>query len=514
MKKNLITCLLCLITIISYSACSNSVENSKETKQSSQSPEKTPECSIIYDLAGGTNSPDNPEQYDSSDLPIHLKSPSKNGYLFFAWVNEDNEIISEITTVTTNPIKLKALWYKEGQAYFLVNYNLQDLEDSSKYNLIQKEYLTGKVNSKTTITERAYKGFISQNIEQQNIKSDHTTVVNINYDRNTYTVHFIVTYDDRKDISDVQISGRYQEEFTIPENQFNSDYEIEAIEPKVSNIFEDNIYYTVSMKSKYEYILYEDGVSSITLPLTIRDFRGYTQTGTGDGFITESIRDRFGEEFTIGHGHPDFEARKDDGKIVKNMVENELGEDGLPVFKQCPERYGTTKNSFYMWYRDIPEINKTFYKTLCLTKANQNTKRYEFNSPSFYPLDINEGFGKTPPYQVNGGFTDEMCFYILYNGDGRIYIKGDDDIWVFINGKLAIDLGGCHAAEQSEIYIDSETRINVFNGIEYSYKYNQKFDISEGQFVEVRIFHAERCASGSSFNLILYDLEIADRKNK
>ena len=519
MKKNLITCLLCLITIISYSACSNSVENSKETKQSSHTPEKIPEFSIIYDLAGGTNSPDNPEYYDSFELPIHLKSPSKEGFLFFAWVTDNNEIISEITTATNNPIKLKALWYEKGQAYFLVNYNLQDLENSSKYNLIQKEYLTGKVNSKTSITKRDYKGFTPQNIEQQNIKSDHTTVVNINYDRNDYDVHFIVSYDDRKDISEIIVSGKYMEELSIPLNQFDDQYSIDIIDPEVSSNIEENAYYNIYMKSKYEYFQRTDG-KSIKIPFKCRDFRSIqesiVQNPTSGGYLTKELIDKFGLDSTnIGLGHPDFEPRPDSGNVILGMVKDTLGPDGLPVFNYSP--FNTTETTFNMWYRDIPGINITVDKELDLLIGENNKISYEEgnipNCEGFYPID-NEGFGNTHGYQHNYGFTDDLCFYILYNGKGNIRIIGDDDIWLFINGKLAIDLGGCHASTSKEIQIDGETTTKEINGTTYSYKYNSDFNIAEGQLVEVRIFHAERRATGSHFNLILRDLDVFERKLK
>lgn len=40
---------------------------------------------ITYDLDGGINNPDNPSEYCSSDLPIELKAPTKEGYEFVKW---------------------------------------------------------------------------------------------------------------------------------------------------------------------------------------------------------------------------------------------------------------------------------------------------------------------------------------------------------------------------------------------------------------------------------------------
>jgi fibro-slime domain-containing protein/RHS repeat-associated protein len=177
--------------------------------------------------------------------------------------------------------------------------------------------------------------------------------------------------------------------------------------------------------------------------------------------------------------HPDFE--KGISGLVTGLVQNQLGPNSKPIFVG-PDGRGAISStaSFNQWYNDVPSINLKTTIPIELRETTPGSGVFSFLSNAFFPID-GQLFGNQGRSN-NFHFTLEIHSNFTYRGGEVFQFTGDDDIWVYINDRLVVDLGGVHAAASGSVNLDS---LGLVKGSTY------KFDF----------FFAERHTSGSNFLL-------------
>ncbi len=218
--------------------------------------------------------------------------------------------------------------------------------------------------------------------------------------------------------------------------------------------------------------------------------------------------------FPSGTGvrHPDFEIFTG-MDITPNLVKPMLDATGKPVMDgrcatpgvtaQCPyDQQLTSAASFNQWYHDDVNVNVDIPGTIRLARQANGSYVYDSGGSGFYPIDGKGWVAKAPPKETtatadavindgldhNFGFTTEIRYFFQYRGGEALTFSGDDDVWMFFNRRLALDLGGLHTRTQKTLNVDQSAGA---------------LGVTKGALYEIALFHAERHSAGSNFKLTL-----------
>lgn len=217
--------------------------------------------------------------------------------------------------------------------------------------------------------------------------------------------------------------------------------------------------------------------TELVLTGVVRDFKGAAQAG---GHADFEITPRGGYAHYMGNVAEYLDADnkpvyQGGGKKVSSQWRDAAGRPIHPSLfnAQLGDRAGaytgtadsggiTSGDTFRQWFRDVPDKNMSAPLSITL-KRTEGSNVYIFDDRTdatfagrggFFPID-NSMFGNFSNGK-NFHFTYELATEFIYQpGQGQIFtFRGDDDVWVFINGKQVIDIGGIHSAVEQTVALD------------------------------------------------------------
>lgn len=165
--------------------------------------------------------------------------------------------------------------------------------------------------------------------------------------------------------------------------------------------------------------------------------------------LTGTVRDFKPGALVLGSTNPDFESWC--CALIPGMVSSTLTGSAPTPILFGGAGFITSPASFAEWYGSAAP--STSY-SITLNETFAGSGIYSYSSGAFFPIDgmLLGNYGSHNyhfTYQIGGTFG-------YTQGAGQTFtFAGDDDVWVYFDKKLGIDLGGVHGSVSQTVNLDT-----------------------------------------------------------
>ena len=211
--------------------------------------------------------------------------------------------------------------------------------------------------------------------------------------------------------------------------------------------------------------------------------------------------------------------------LQQGLIKDHLGADGLPI--PAYETSGAaksaglnkasqnvtghdpvqTEDNFYRWFHEVENLSQRVEREVTFKKTSGNS--YVYGGSKIFPIDdvtfSNSDTNGPRKSDHNFNFTAHMTvpIKIEMNGQEKFDFSGDDDVWVFLDGKLVLDIGGVHSALNGYFTIAEDGTItSVVNGKTTT----KNLGLRKGQVVNLDFFYAERSTTESNTKITISNM--------
>lgn len=365
-------------------------------------------------------------------------------YTFSGWkLNGAGPVLTGDQTMGNESVVLKGTWTKTANSgtKYTVNHYQQNLNDND-YTLFETESdKTGTTGEQTNATAKNYEGFTAKPFEQQTIAADGSTVVEIRYDRNTYTVTYTDGVSNETIFADEVHQGvKYGADVPAYNNGTDpsrKNYTFAGWEPAVPGTMPAN---SLKFTAKWEKNPVGDGTF---------DFNDVDHDGKDTPAITKTVKGNVGKNFKETFKVA-VEPKSDNAKNTMTpasytgeaKVTYSNRKDIAFQFNENDKLTFRDRGTYTYTVREVPgktsrmSYDTTEYTLTIKVVLNKNTNKYEVESWQFtagnsgYPTPLNI----VNTYRTYHPSTPSKP--TLNTGDHYAYVMGYPDGTVRPNGSI------------------------------------------------------------------------------